>query len=134
MPTINRLQKKPKTSSGSSKTDMQKLRSAAYNNTAWRKMRDTYMHEHPLCEECLKKGKITAAEDVHHKTSPFKTGEVNYRLLLDYNNLESVCKKCHQLIHNSKSNDMTPEEILRQLDALFDQDSITDKDIEDGTY
>lgn len=131
MPTINKPQKK--TSVKKNDTDMRKLRQTAYRNTQWRKMRDTYMKEHPICEECLKVGKVTAAEDVHHKRSPFRNGEINWGLLLDYDNLESVCKECHARIHNEKLGHISPETIIKQLDALFDS-SISDKDIEDGNY
>lgn len=121
MPTINRLPRKPKTSSEKEKTDMQKLRATAYNNTAWRKLRENYMHNHPLCEECLKEGRVTAAEDIHHKNSPFKGKTINYALLLDEKNLEAVCKPCHQRIHNAKAGFKSPEEVLRQLEELFDE-------------
>lgn len=128
MPYINKLEKK-KTSSERKETDMRELRRKAYNNTAWRKLRDLYMHEHPICEECLKKGKITAAEDVHHKRSPFRKGEINYSLLMDFSNLESVCKECHGEIHAAQQGHISPEEILKQLDALFDE-NIKDEDLE----
>ena len=84
-------------------------------------MRDTYLREHPICEECLAKGKVTPAEDVHHKRSPFRGGEVNYNLLLDYHNLESVCKDCHGEIHAAQQGHISPEEILKALDELFEQ-------------
>lgn len=129
MPTIQLLKNQKKTYSATTKTEMQKLRATAYNNTTWRKLREVYMHEHPLCEECLKKGKVTPAEDIHHIRSPFTGGEVNYSLLLNYSNLESVCKKCHQLIHNAKEGYTSPEDILRQLDALFDENK-PDSDFE----
>jgi 5-methylcytosine-specific restriction protein A len=128
MPYINKLEKK-KTSSERKETDMRELRRKAYNNTAWRKLRDLYMHEHPICEECLKKGKITAAEDVHHKRSPFRKGEINYGLLMDYDNLMAVCKECHGEIHAAQQGHISPEEILKQLDALFDE-NIKDEDLE----
>lgn len=129
MPYINKLEKK-KTSSERKETDMRELRRKAYNNTAWRKLRDLYMHEHPICEECLKKGKITAAEDVHHKRSPFRKGEINYGLLMDYDNLMAVCKECHGEIHAAQQGHISPEEILKQLDALFDTENISDEDLE----
>jgi predicted HNH restriction endonuclease len=87
------------------------------------------MHEHPICEECLKKGKVTAAQDVHHKKSPFKDGEINWNLLLDYDNLMSVCKDCHGKIHAAQQGHVSPEEIIAQLDALFDE-NIPDSDFE----
>ena len=131
MPTINKPQKK--ISAKKNNTDMRLLRQKAYRLPAWRKMRDSYMKEHPICEECLKLGKVTAAEDVHHKLSPFRNGEINWGVLLSYDNLESVCKECHARIHNEKLGHVSPESIIKQLDALFDN-NISDKDIEDGNY
>ena len=129
MPTINRLQKK-KTPSERKETDMRKLRQTAYQNTTWRKMRDTYLKSHPICEECLKKGKITPAEDIHHKRSPFAKGEINWPLLLDYDNLMAVCKECHGNIHAAQQGHVRPEDIIAQLDALFDTENISDEDLE----
>lgn len=131
MPWINKPQKKVP-SSAKTETDMRKLRQVAYQNTQWRKMRDCYIKEHPLCDECLKKGKITPAEDVHHIRSPFKKGEINWALLLDEDNLMSLCKNCHAEIHNKQLGHINPEEVLKQLDALFDENK-SDKDIEDGS-
>lgn len=131
MPTINKIPPKPKVER--KETDMRKLRQDAYQNTAWRKMRDTFLHEHPICEECLKKGKVTPATDVHHIRSPFSKGEVNYTLLMDYDNLMALCKECHGNIHAKQQGHISPEEILKQIAALFDE-NISDKDIEDGSY
>lgn len=132
MPRINKPQRKT-SSERNENTDMRKLRKEAYNNKVWRKMRDTYMKEHPICEECLKQGKVTAAEDVHHKKSPFRNGVINYGLLFDYDNLMSLCKECHGKIHAEQQGHISPEEVIKQLDALFDN-NISDKDIEDGNY
>lgn len=119
MPQINKLERKKKSQVPRKETDMRKLRQKAYQNTEWRKLREVYMHEHPLCDECLKKGKVTPATDVHHKKSPFKGGEVNYNLLLDYDNLESVCKDCHGEIHANQQGHITPEQQLELLDWIF---------------
>lgn len=118
MPTIQKPEKKRK-SFERKETDMRKLRQKAYQNTEWRKLREVYMHEHPLCDECLKKGKVTPATDVHHKKSPFKNGEVNYSLLLDYDNLMSLCRECHGEIHAKQQGHISPEEQLKLLDWLF---------------
>lgn len=100
---------------------MRKLRQKAYQNRHWRKLRDTYLKEHPICEECLKHGKVTPAEDVHHIKSPFRGGEINYNMLLDYHNLESVCKDCHGEIHAAQQGHQSPEKILQALDELFQE-------------
>lgn len=128
MPQINKPEKKKKTFERK-ETDMRKLRQQAYQNTAWRKLRDTYMHQHPICEECLKQGKITPATDVHHIRSPFQHGEINYNLLLDYDNLMALCKDCHGNIHAAQQGHVSPEEVIRQLDDLFNE-NIKDEDLE----
>ena len=120
MPTIQRQQRKTY-SVPRKETDMRKLRQKAYQNTTWRKLRDTYMKQHPICEECLKSGKITPATDIHHKKSPFRGGEVNYMLLWDYDNLQALCKECHGRLHAEQQGHISPEDILKQLDELFSE-------------
>ena len=127
-PTINKLPKKPQQQQRPV-SDAKSIRAIAYNSAQWRKMRDTYMHEHPICEDCLKKGKVTPATDIHHIRSPFRGGEINWTLLLDYNNLMSLCKECHGLRHAKQQGHITPEEVIAQLDALFDN-SISDEELE----
>lgn len=73
--------------------------------TAWRKLRQGYLMERPLCECCLESGITTPATDVHHLESPFEDGlsepERLYRLL-DPDNLKSLCQQCHGLLHKKK--------------------------------
>ena len=126
MPTINKIPKKPRAERKN--TDMRKLRSTAYNNTAWRRLRDTYLKEHPLCADCLAKGKVTPATSVHHVNSPFKGGEVNYNLLLDYDNLMSLCCKCHGERHAEEQGHKSPEKIIEELDNLFNNIDNMSKD------
>lgn len=96
MPTIN---KKPLILNRCTNTpNRQKL----YSNPQWKKLSKLYRQTNPLCEECLKNDVVTPASSVHHKLSPFdgNIGEVEqYRRLLDWDNLESVCHQCHQKIH-----------------------------------
>lgn len=127
MPTINKQPKKPKPEK--KETDMRVLRQKAYQNTSWRKMRDTYLHEHPLCEDCLAKGKVTAATDIHHIKSPFRNGEINWGLLLNYENLAALCKECHGNRHAAEQGHISPEEILRQLEDLLNPE-ISDEELE----
>lgn len=127
-PVINKLKKKPK-STIHKETDMRELRKKAYNNTAWRKLRETHLKSNPLCTDCLSKGKVTPAEDIHHIKSPFKGGKINYALLLDDNNLVSLCKPCHALRHNKEQGYVSPEEVIKQLEDLFN-DNIPDSNLE----
>lgn len=130
MPTLN-LQKKTKkeTNQRNENTASREMRRKAYNNTEWRKLRDTYIKEHPLCEDCLDKGKVVPAEDIHHIRSPFQNGECNKALLLDYNNLMALCKQCHNKRHNPNQAPKI-QDVLRQLADLLDENK-TDKELED---
>lgn len=129
MPTINKLPRKPK-STYHNDTDNRELRKKAYNDSRWRKVRQTYIQNHPLCEECLKEGKVYAGtlEDplqVHHKKSPFANGIINYELLLDDRNLETICSYHHGLEHTSSN---SPEKIIAILDELLIEDNWDDDD------
>lgn len=125
MPTINKLPKKSHTKRVSD-DEQRQLRQKAYNMSGWRKLRMKYLKEHPLCEECLKRNKVTPADQVHHKRSPFKKGEINYELFLDPNNLESICAECHGMLHGGG---MKPEDILKELEMLLDE-NIKDEELE----
>ena len=129
MPTLNITKKTKKETNQRNQTASREVRMKAYNNTEWRRLRETYIREHALCEICLSKGKVVPAEDVHHKQSPFQNGEVNNNLLLDYNNLQALCKECHGNIHAHKDKP-TIQDVLRQLADLLDENK-TDKDLED---
>ena len=57
----------------------------------WEKFRVRYLHEHPLCVDCLAKHRMTPASEVHH-----------IRKLRDYpqlkyteSNLMALCHECH---------------------------------------
>jgi 5-methylcytosine-specific restriction protein A len=59
----------------------------------WKRIRDKYVKKHPLCERCLKEGRITPVEEVHH-ILPVNRGGTNAE-----SNLMSVCRSCHNKIH-----------------------------------
>lgn len=66
--------------------------SKKYGNN-WRRLRAAYAKAHPLCEECLKKGRLTPVEEVHHIV-PLNRGGKN-----EWDNLMSLCQSCHTKIH-----------------------------------
>lgn len=97
MPTITRLKdvtkRQPKKQNQSAKY---------YNSKQWKSLRLNYYRLHPLCEECLAKGITKPAEHIHHKIE-FLTGitdEQRWQLLLDPDNLQSLCLECHYKKHN----------------------------------
>ena len=61
---------------------------------AWRQIRDRYITAHPLCEMCLKEGRLTPVEEVHHIV-PVSCGGTN-----EFSNLMSLCQSCHTKLHH----------------------------------
>lgn len=62
------------------------------SSAAWQKLRKAKLQANPLCECCEKAGRTTAAQQVHHKRARQDAPD----LVLDANNLESVCFTCHR--------------------------------------
>ena len=52
-----------------------------------------------LCEDCLKQGKITPAEEVHHikELNPMNISDPC--ITLSYSNLVALCRSCHRKRH-----------------------------------
>lgn len=75
-----------------------------YNTKRWQKLRQSYLIDNPLCQECLqKKGKIVPAVTVHHIV-PISTAGDNVDKMIElgfnYHNLMALCEECHQKKHN----------------------------------
>ena len=111
MPTIYRPPRKTSTDSYSAKRKAE--RQAVYNSSTWKTLRDEKLRQKPLCECCLKKGIIKVALDVHHKVSFMSTNDPveRYRLAYDLDNLQSLCRECHNAIHNPKKNIIKSDDI-----------------------
>lgn len=62
-----------------------------YSNR-WRRIRQLYIKEHPVCELCERKNILKAVEEVHHIIPLSKGGTHNDE------NLMSLCKRCHSKI------------------------------------
>ena len=70
---------------------------------AWQRTRKAYAEEHPLCEECLKAGRLVPVEQVHH-IRPLAEGGTHAR-----DNLISLCKSCHARIHAERGDRWHPQ-------------------------
>lgn len=64
----------------------------------WRRVRDSYIRRHPLCESCAELGLTVPAAEVHHRL-PLARGGTD-----DRDNLIALCRSCHARIH-AKSGD-----------------------------
>jgi 5-methylcytosine-specific restriction protein A len=62
----------------------------------WHKVSEMHLNEFPLCVECEKQGKTTAATLTHH-IIPIAEGGAVY----DWDNLESLCIECHEVKHKN---------------------------------
>jgi len=62
-----------------------------YDTKWWKDNRKAHLAEYPLCAECQKAGRVTAARVVHH-LKPHKGDE---RVFRDRSQWESLCKSCH---------------------------------------
>ena len=62
-----------------------------YSTTRWRKARQIYLSQHPLCVECLKDNKLITADVVDHIIDH----KGNIERFCDTNNWQALCKRCH---------------------------------------
>lgn len=84
---------------------MKSIPHSFYKSKAWQQCRASYLSKHSLCERCLEKGLIVPAEIVHHK---IYLNEENYKdpsVSLNHENLEAVCKTCHNQEHMSNAHE-----------------------------
>ena len=58
----------------------------------WRKIRQLYIKDHPVCELCERKNILKPVEEVHHIV-PLSQGGTHRE-----ENLMSLCKSCHSKI------------------------------------
>lgn len=73
-----------------------------YKSRAWQECRASYAKSvGGLCERCLAHGLYRAGEIVHHKTHIDPDNITDPMVLLSWDNLELVCRKCHADLHRS---------------------------------
>jgi 5-methylcytosine-specific restriction protein A len=62
-----------------------------YWRVPWLNLRKWFLARNPICAECDRKGRVTAANEVHHLKPKADFPE----LALVAENLEALCKSCH---------------------------------------
>lgn len=74
-----------------------------YKTKAWQKCRDAFAKsKRGLCERCLKRGEYVPGEIVHHKIYIDINNVHDPEILLNWDNLELLCRKCHGAEHDSR--------------------------------
>ena len=82
-------------------TDKKREYQDIYQDRRWKRIRDWKIRNNPVCELCESRGRVTPTKEVHH-IIPFDRGtteEEKQNLAFDYDNLESLCEKCHEERH-----------------------------------
>ena len=92
--------------------DIQQQRDKAeiYNSKEWKQLREAKLQQQPKCEMCLeegrkqgvKRGYVRSATCVHHIV-PIETATTMAemrQLAFDWNNLQSLCRRHHHMVHN----------------------------------
>ena len=79
---------------------MQDFAKTFYKSRRWQDTRMAYLRSvGGLCERCLKKGLYHPAVIVHHKTYLTADNIHNPEIALSWDNLEAVCRECHEDEH-----------------------------------
>lgn len=98
-----------------------------YGSKEWHDLRAKYYSEHCLCEACERLGYVKEANEIHH-IKPFSKGnteEEKYKLLLDYNNLCSLCKRHHDIAHEYMSRYNTDTATIEDI-LYYEEKNYTD--------
>ena len=73
-----------------------------YKSKAWQKCSEDYKKSVGyLCERCKAKGLLAPAEIVHHKIHITPHNIKNPEIVLSFDNLEALCRKCHGEEHKT---------------------------------
>ena len=72
-----------------------------YGTKAWKDCSEAYKRSvGNLCEECLKQGRISPADDVHHIKKLTDHNVSDPRVSLSFDNLMALCNPCHDKKHS----------------------------------
>lgn len=74
-----------------------------YSSKAWKDCRKAYRKKvGGLCERCLRDGIVTAGVIVHHKIHITPENITRPEIVLNFDNLELVCRDCHAKEHGAR--------------------------------
>lgn len=72
---------------------------AKYHSKRWQRLRKQKLILNPLCERCAKREVFVPAYFVHHKEYITDKNYEDDNVFFNIDNLESLCKKCHNQEH-----------------------------------
>lgn len=79
---------------------MQPYAEEFYGSPAWKRCREAYKKKAGgLCEQCLSRGLYNPAEMVHHKIHITPENITDPKIVLNFDNLEALCRDCHAKMH-----------------------------------
>ena len=85
-----------------------------YKTTVWRRLRLLALQrDNYLCQECLRKKRITKATEIHH----IKPIASHSELALSLDNLESLCWDCHEATKPRRVADDLPVRVIKIVDG-----------------
>lgn len=84
-----------------------------YNQAAWKNLRQLVLHRDPICKKCGRRASAVADHIKDHKGDP--------KLFFDLNNLQGLCKPCHDEKTGLTSHEgCTPEDKGPKATAIGD--------------
>ena len=93
---------------------MQDFAKGFYKSQAWKNCRAAYAKSvGNLCEICLAKGIYRPGDIVHHKIHITPQNITDPEVVLNWSNLQLVCRDCHAQLHNGRPKRWTLDELGR---------------------
>lgn len=90
---------------------MKEFAESFYKSQAWKNCRRAYAKSRRgLCERCLQRGIQTAGVIVHHREHITPENVTDPKILLDWGNLELLCRECHGQEHGAVHKRFTIDE------------------------
>lgn len=92
------------------------------HSARWVRLRRLKLGQDPLCEDCLREGRLRSATEVHHMrpVESVTTRQEKENLMFDIHNLRSLCHECHVKEHRqmgrSGSKEHTRERTKEKLE------------------
>lgn len=85
-----------------------------YKSVAWQGCRESVMQrDHRLCVDCMKKGLVVPAEEVHHIIELNPKNIWDPDISLNPDNLVSLCRECHKRRHGARERRYEVDELGR---------------------